>query len=127
MNRWSAPKANDGTSKTEQTETAEPSTGQKTDAWKRKLGPAAKKAFSQYQRAIELEPALAGGIDDKVYEYVEAELLDDGESMPTRDNWKRQVRKGREFHDCQKNKPRAGRVTGRSIIRQSDREPLEAD
>lgn len=84
-----------------------------------RLKPSQQKAYNQYKAAIEREPRLAEATDKEVYEYVEANLLDDGETLRKVDTWKSYVQKARSAEGKRKNQPRVGR-TGRSIARAKD-------
>ncbi|RLT01805.1 MAG: hypothetical protein DWI23_08230 [Planctomycetota bacterium] len=74
-----------------------------------KLRPCDKKAFSQYQHAIEQEPSIVG--DDEAYDWLVEDLRADGISLTRRDNWKRYVGRARTYYGKQKNGPRIGNET----------------
>lgn len=63
--------------------------------------------------------------DDDVYDYLKAEGIPDGIGLdeyllPSLGTWKRQVRVARKALGEQKNKRRAGRTHGKSIVRQEE-------
>jgi hypothetical protein len=80
------------------------------------LSPSRQKAYSQYLHAIQQDTALAGATDRDVYDWLENNL-DDGEDLPTFATWGKYVREARSAAGENKNRPRAGRDTGRSIVR----------
>jgi hypothetical protein len=79
------------------------------------VSPSRLKAYQQYTWAIKQNPALDGGTDREVYDWL-SEHLDDGEQLPTFATWGRYVRKARTAHGTGKNTSRRGRQTGRSIV-----------
>lgn len=74
-----------------------------------KLRPCDKKAFSQYEHAIEKEPSIVS--DDEAYDWLVEDLRADGISLTRRDNWKRYVGRARTHYGKQKNGPRIGNET----------------
>ncbi len=76
------------------------------------LRPCAKIAYGQLLSA---EEELGECTDDEAYDWVEEH--NDGDSLPARATWKRYVRDGRQAYSTQKNTPRAGRATGKSVVR----------
>jgi hypothetical protein len=81
-----------------------------------KLSPSRLKAFQQYQWAVSSSAELQGATDRQVYEWLR-EHLDQGESLPAFATWTRYLSEARAAHDSRKYSPRAGRETGRSIVR----------
>ena len=73
------------------------------------LRPCDKKAFSQYQHAIEQDPSIES--DDEAYDWLVEDLRADGISLTRRDNWKRYVGRARTHYGKQKNGPRIGNET----------------
>ena len=74
-----------------------------------RLRPCDKKAFSQYQHAIEQESSIVS--DDEAYDWLVEDLRADGISLTRRDNWKRYVGRARTHYGKQKNGPRIGNET----------------
>ncbi|MFM9963600.1 MAG: hypothetical protein ACKV2Q_20525 [Planctomycetaceae bacterium] len=74
-----------------------------------KLRPCDKKAFSQYEHAIEQEPSIES--DDEAYDWLVEDLREDGIALTRRDNWKRYVGRARTHYGKQKNGPRIGNET----------------
>jgi len=81
------------------------------------LKPSEEKAYGQYRQAMEREPKLVEDTDQIVYDWIDENLLDEGESLPSFATWRRQMGAGRKHHDDQKNTPKANRAIGRSIVR----------
>jgi len=80
------------------------------------LRPSDQKAYSQYLEAKTRYPDL--DTDNDVYDWLSSNTDDDDKpyQLTRKDTWKRQVRRARNHHGTQKNKPRAGRGTGSSIV-----------
>jgi hypothetical protein len=79
------------------------------------LSPSRHKAYGQYLWAVSRNAALVGATDRQVYDWLRENGKD--ESLATFATWGRYLREARAFHDAQKNTPRIGRKTGRSIAR----------
>lgn len=91
--------------------------GQATTTTHDSLGPSQEKAYCSYLWACSECSALAGKVDDDVYEW----LLENGPAeyeLPSRETWKRYLRDGRKWHGTQKHQRRSGRPHGRSVVRQ---------
>src|SRR5262249_10202498 len=92
-----------------------------------KLAPSREKAFRQYLDAVEKNPTqLNGATDREVYDWL-VKHQEAGENLPHSDSWCRYLREAREFYLAQKNTPRAGRPTGKSVVRQDQIERSERD
>jgi hypothetical protein len=80
------------------------------------------KAYQQYQEAIarsrETDGVLSKESEDRaVYDW----LTEHGEErLPKFETWARYVRAARESSDTSKHSPRAGRTTGRSVVKRSE-------
>jgi len=92
-----------------------------------KLPPSREKAFRQYLDAVAKEPnRLTGASDSEVYSSVK-ENLEAGEGLPNFATWSRYLREAREFYSAQKNTPRSGRPTGKSVVREDQIDPVDCD
>jgi hypothetical protein len=85
----------------------------------RKPKPSEIKAYGQWKMAIEQNPELNGAIDEKIYEWVRDNMLDDGEKLPVKGTWKRQLRTARSYHGKRKNETRINRPHGKSIVQEN--------
>jgi len=82
------------------------------------LRPSAQKAYGQYSEAKTRNQSL--DTDDEVYDWLSENKDDDNKpyKLPRRrDTWKRYIRRARKHYGGQKNSSRAGRETGRSIVK----------
>jgi hypothetical protein len=81
------------------------------------LTPAAKNALESYRNAIRESPSLDGKKDKEIYDYIESEVSEIyGKELPSFETWSRNLRLARNKLGWQKNKPRAGRPHGKSIV-----------
>jgi hypothetical protein len=79
------------------------------------LPPSRKKAYLEYLDAIAKNPnELNGALDREVYDWVKEHA--DGEPLPAFNTWDRYVRDARKHLGKQKNTPRKGRATGKSVV-----------
>jgi hypothetical protein len=92
-----------------------------------KLAPSRMKAYGQYLDAMVKNPTeLNGATDRVVYDWLKRHLEED-ETLPTFATWSRYVRDAREFYETQKNLPRAGRLPGKSVVREDQIEREKAE
>lgn len=82
------------------------------------LKPSEKKAYGQYKHAVEQNAELDGTRDRDVYDWVQENLIEDGEEIPEFDTWSRQLRSARAHNNDRKNERRSGRPQGRNFVRQ---------
>jgi hypothetical protein len=80
------------------------------------LAPSRRKAYQQYLWALRTNTELQGARDQEVYDWLK-EHLDEDEELPRFDTWKRYLGEARAAYDTRKHNSRAGRESGRSIIR----------
>jgi hypothetical protein len=83
---------------------------------KTRLFPSRQKAYQQYLSAVASDPELVGATDRAVYEWLEAHL-EEGDKLPSFSIWARYLRDARPKYNASKHTRRAGRKTGRSIVR----------
>jgi hypothetical protein len=81
-----------------------------------KLPPSRHRAYAQYLDAIRRNTALTDASDQDVYAWLQ-DYLDEGEKLPTFATWSKYVREARKATGTNKNHVRAGRDTGKSIVR----------
>jgi len=86
----------------------------------KKLKPSEEKAYSQYNQAIECKAELDGGTDRSVYDWINENYLDEGESFPSFSTWKRQLGAARKHYGEPKNTLKANRPIGKSIVRAAE-------
>ena len=87
-----------------------------------KLPPSYEKAYLIYGTAINKNPALEGASDHKVYTWIKEHGLGDGcdeYEPPAFSTWKRYLGRARRHYGTQKNRPRAGRSHGKSVVEQN--------
>jgi hypothetical protein len=80
------------------------------------LSPSRQKAYQQYLSAVASDPELGGATDRAVYNWLEAHL-EEGDQLPSFSVWARYLRDARATHHTGKHTRRAGRKTGRNIVR----------
>jgi hypothetical protein len=85
---------------------------------KSRLSPSRQKAYRQYLSTVASNPELVGATDRAVYESLQAHL-EEGEKLPSFSIWARYLRGARPKYNASKYTRRAGRKTGRSIVRPS--------
>ncbi len=78
--------------------------------------PPAIRAWQSYRRAMEARSDLADARDCAVYEWLGEQDPDPDYKLPSFETWARHLRSARRYYRAQKNTPRIGRVTGRSVI-----------
>lgn len=78
--------------------------------------PSAIRAWQSYRRALVARSDLADARDCAVYEWLEEQDPDPDYKLPSFETWARHLRSARRHYHAQKNTPRMGRVTGRSVI-----------
>jgi hypothetical protein len=84
-----------------------------------RLPPSHEKAYRQYKDATDKNPTqLNGATDREVYEWLQKHAED--EKLPSLDSWARYLRNARRHYGDQKNTPRAGRPTGKSVVRKDE-------
>jgi hypothetical protein len=92
-----------------------------------KLAPSREKAYLQFLAAVATDPnRLSGAPDSEVYSSVK-EHLEAGERLPSFATWSRYLREAREVHSAQKNTPRSGRPTGKSVVREDQIDPFDCE
>jgi len=89
-------------------ETASPAT---------KLKPSEEKAYGQYRLATERKAEWDGSTAQAAYDWINENLLDEGESIPSYATWRRQMGAGKKHGDDLMNTPKASRANGKSIVR----------
>jgi hypothetical protein len=81
-----------------------------------KLTPSREKAIRQYNDAVDKNPAqLNGATDLEVYDWLKEHA--EGEQLPSFATWARYLREARDYYDAHKYTPKAGRSTGKSVVR----------
>jgi hypothetical protein len=81
-----------------------------------KLAPSRQKAYEQYRWALRMNTALQEARDQEVYDWLK-ERPDEDEELPRFDTWQRYLGEARAAYGTRKHNPRAGRESGRSVIR----------
>jgi hypothetical protein len=76
------------------------------------------KAYRSYLQAVKANSDLADAKDKDVYEWLKQRGCEEYEGIrfPSFETWQRYVRAGRKCYGTQKNRSRAGRPTGKSIV-----------
>jgi len=82
------------------------------------LAPSRKKAYQQFLWSISTAPQLAGATDRQVYDWLLQHS--DEDEPPVFSTWSRYLREARAFYGTRKNNRRAGRETGRSVVRATE-------
>jgi hypothetical protein len=88
---------------------------QAEDASDSRLSPSRLKAYGQFCWAIRENAALDGATDREVYDWLGEQCKE--ETLPSFAAWNRYLREARRAHGTSKHTPRAGRETGRNIVR----------
>jgi hypothetical protein len=95
--------------------------GQRTEK-QSKLSPSREKAYSQYTDAVRYHSTeMENETDAVVYEWVK-EHVEQGEGLPTLATWSKYLREARNHYQTPKHSPRRGRETGKSVVRQEERD-----
>jgi hypothetical protein len=98
---------------------SEPETTEPADiASSAKLSPSRQKAYGQFLWAVRENAALDGAIDREVYDWLIENWKE--ERLPPFAAWCRYLRDARAAEGTSKYTPRAGRQSGRSIVRPDD-------
>jgi hypothetical protein len=83
------------------------------------VSPSREKAYRQYTQAVGNNPTqLNGATDYEVYDWLKEHS--EGEPLPTFSTWSKYLREARKHYGNNKNTPRRGRATGKSIVRSNE-------
>ena len=85
------------------------------------LSPSRLRAYSLYLEAIKVKPELEARNDSEAYDYIKEHIVDSEDDLPPSfETFRRYLSEARKHFGTRKHTPRAGRMTGGSIVRDTE-------